>query len=58
MLAAFFFQEIVEITSAEQKKEKLLEMLEVDLKSYVANKGRFTMRNSFFYHILVGVFRC
>ncbi|KAL6729517.1 hypothetical protein Aduo_000564 [Ancylostoma duodenale] len=31
-------QEIVEITSAEQKKDKLLEMLEVDLKSYVANK--------------------
>ncbi|EPB73233.1 DEAD/DEAH box helicase [Ancylostoma ceylanicum] len=31
-------QEFVEITSAEQKKDKLLEMLEVDLKSYVANK--------------------
>ncbi|KAK6726777.1 hypothetical protein RB195_004844 [Necator americanus] len=31
-------QEIIEVTSAEQKKEKLLQMLEIDLKSYVANK--------------------
>ncbi|KHJ83460.1 helicase protein [Oesophagostomum dentatum] len=32
-------QEFVEITSLEQKKEKLLEMLEIDLKSYTANKN-------------------
>ncbi|VDM71802.1 unnamed protein product [Strongylus vulgaris] len=34
-------QEIIEITSLDQKKDKLLELLEVDLKSYTAHKGAY-----------------